>query len=208
MNTNQKKILDLAQIKDISSMSLRQIAKEAGLNANGKEVSPQTVRYHLDKLISKGLIHKKNEKDNNSQSLFRLPILATANCGPATQIAIEDIEGYLKISPKFIGRSNPKNLIVVRAVGSSLSRANINGKSIDDGDFVIVDCANKSPRNGEYVLSVIDEVANMKRFFKEGNEIRLVSESSIDIPPIIIHQDDNYAINGVILMVVKKNLYV
>jgi SOS-response transcriptional repressor LexA len=90
-------------------------------------------------------------------------------------------------------------------VGSSLNRANIGGKSIEDGDYVIVDCQNKNPANGQYILSIIDGMANMKRFFREGEEIRLVSESSIDISPIIIHQDDDYMISGVILMVVKKN---
>jgi SOS-response transcriptional repressor LexA len=207
MNQNQRKILDLSHIKDITSMPLRKIAEEAGLNSEEKKVSPQTVKYHLSKLIEKGLILKKEGKNKTPQteSLFRLPILAKADCGSATQIAKENLEGYLKVSPKSIERSSANGLIVVRAVGSSMNRANIGGKSINEDDYVIVDCNNKNPQNGQYVLSIIDEVTNIKRFFRDGNEIRLVSESNIDISPIVIHQEDNYMIGGVILKVVKKD---
>ncbi|MFA6325456.1 MAG: S24 family peptidase, partial [Candidatus Paceibacterota bacterium] len=109
------------------------------------------------------------------------------------------------VSPRIAERKSSDGLIVVRAIGSSLNMANIKGKSIEDGDYVIVDCRNRNPEDGDYVLSVIDGVANMKRFYRGENEIRLVSESTSEIPPIVIHEDDNYMINGVILMVVKKN---
>lgn len=205
MNINQEQLLKLAQERDISSLSLRAIGREIGVK------NPQTVKYHLNQLIDKGLlVYQKNKKAvvrnmiHDADNLLSLPILATANCGAATQIADEDLEGYLKVSPRVAERSNAKGLIVVRAIGSSLNRANIRGKSIDDRDYVVVDCNNKNPVDGDYVLSIIDGVANMKRFYKDEKEIRLVSESTSEIPPIVIHEDDNYMISGVILMVVKK----
>lgn len=207
MNKNQEQILNLAQERDISGLSLREIGREVGIK------NAQTVKYHLNQLIDKGLlIYQKNKKSlvvrNRNQefdNLLSIPILASADCGPASQIADEDLEGYLKVSPRVAERNSSDGLIVVRAIGSSLNMANIRGKSIEDGDYVIVDCRNRNPENGDYVLSVIDGVANMKRFYRGENEIRLVSESTSDFPPIVIHEDDNYMINGVILMVVKKN---
>ena len=207
MNINQEKILKLAQERDISRLSLREIGKEVGIK------NAQNVKHHLNQLIDKGLlVYKKNKnllvvgnKVNKKGNLLSLPILASANCGPALRFANEELEGYLKVSSKLIKKSTTNGLIVVRAIGSSLNLAKIEGKSIEDGDYVIVDCKNNNPINGDYVLSIIDGVANMKRFYKKSNEIRLISESTLEIPPIVIHRDDDYMISGVILMVVKKN---
>ncbi|HZT34945.1 MAG TPA: hypothetical protein VFA15_03425, partial [Nitrososphaera sp.] len=56
------------------------------------------------------------------------------------------------------------------------------------------------------VLSVIDKMANIKRyhFDKENNQIVLMSESTQSFPPIHIHPDDDYSINGKVIKVIKK----
>jgi repressor LexA len=100
-------------------------------------------------------------------------------------------------------------LIAVRAVGESLNKANIGGENIEDGDYVVVDCK-QQPNNGDYVLSIIDGAANFKKFFKDDSkhEIRLVSESTQEIPPIILHDSDinssGYMVNGVVVRVIKN----
>lgn len=211
MNENQEKIIDLAKKKDISKMNFREIGRELGIP------NPQTVIYHLEQLKKKGLLyldtHKKQRvakpKAFVLDNLFNIPIVGAANCGPASQLAQEDITGYLKISPRSLGASRPDGLIAVRAVGDSLNRANIHGDSIESGDYVIVD-SKQWPNNGSYVLSIIDGMANFKKFFKDDKkqEIRLVSESSKDFPPIIMHKDDletsGYLINGVVVRVIKN----
>jgi len=57
-------------------------------------------------------------------------------------------------------------------------------------------------------LSVINDAANFKRFYKNDEEIKLVSESTLDIPPIILHKDDvntsGYMVNGVVVRVIKN----
>jgi SOS-response transcriptional repressor LexA len=115
----------------------------------------------------------------------------------------------MKISPKVLNKKrDPKDLFIVKAVGKSLNKANINGKSVKDGDYVVVDSA-LQPRNGDYVLSVIDGLANIKHFYedRESDEIRLVSESSLKIPPIVLHKEDldslGYTINGVVTKVIR-----
>jgi repressor LexA len=97
--------------------------------------------------------------------------------------------------------------MVIKAIGNSLNRAkNVAGGPIKNGDYVIVDCNNKNPQNGDYVLSIIDEAANFKRFYREGDMIKLVSESSEEYPPIYIHESemDEYTVNGVVVRVIKK----
>jgi len=210
MNENQQKILDLAKKKDISNMSFREIGRELGID------NPQTVIHHLEQLKKKGLIYFDAEKKQRiakpkafaTNKHFSIPVVGSANCGPAMELAQEDIQGYLKISQKLLKRDKPNDLIVVRAVGDSLNRAqHVDGGYIESGDYVIVDCK-QEPNNGDYVLSIIDGAANFKRFYKDDNEIRLVSESTSDIAPIVLHEDDvntsGYMVNGVVVRVVKN----
>jgi len=89
-----------------------------------------------------------------------------------------------------------------------MNQANVKGKSIEEGDFVIVEKNQGTPANGDYVVSTIDGLANIKKFiFDEPNkQIILVSESSLDLPPIYIHQDDYsaYLVCGKVVEVIKK----
>jgi repressor LexA len=211
MNENQQKILDLAKKKDITKMNFREIGREL------KIPNPQTVIYHLEQLKKKGLLYLDTQKRQKVAKLkafvednfFNIPIVGSANCGPAVQLAQEDITGYLKISQRSLKKSEPDGLIAVRAVGDSLNRADINGDNIENGDYVIVDCKQRAD-NGDYVLSIIDGAANFKKFFKDNKkeEVRLVSESTRDYPPIIMHKDDidtsGYLVNGVVVKVIKN----
>jgi SOS-response transcriptional repressor LexA len=212
MNANQQKILDLAKTKDISRMSLTDIAKELDIDHLYK------VQYHLDQLKKKNLIYIDTDKKTHKvaklagfliDSLLNIPIVGAANCGPALELAQEDISGFLKISKRLVDFSKPENLIAVRAVGESLNKAKIKGESVESGDYLIVDCK-MQPRNNDYVLSVIDGAANFKKFYKDDKkkEIRLISESTFDVPPIVLHEDDvntlGYVVNGVVAKVVKN----
>ncbi len=213
MSKNQQKIIELAKKKDISKMGFREIGRELGIP------NPQTVIYHLEQLKKRGLLYFDTEKRQRvakpkafaMDNFFNIPVLGFANCGPAMELAQEDIHGYLKISQKSVGRSKPDGLIAIKAVGDSLNDAKIgvDKDSINDGDYVIVDC-NRQPNSGDYVLSVMDEAANFKKFFKDDKrrEIRLTSESKREIPPIILHESDvnssGYMVNGVVVRVVKN----
>lgn len=211
MNENQQKILNFAKENNISSLSYREIAKRLNLS------SPQIVIHHLEQLKKKGLIYFDKDKKQRIakpksfvvDNFFNIPIVGSANCGPAMELAQEQITGFLKISKRVLNTSNGEGLIALKAVGQSLNKANIFGDSVNEGDYLIVDC-NKQPKNHDYILSVIDGAANFKKFFKDDKkeEIRLVSESTLDIPPIILHKDDletsGYLVNGVVIKVVKK----
>lgn len=211
MNENQQKIIELAKKKDISKMSFRKIGRELGIS------NPQTVIYHLDQLKKKGLLYldiKKRQRVASPKAFlvdnfFNIPVVGSANCGPAMELAQEDIQGYLKISQRSIKKSKPDGLIAIKAVGESLNKSNISGDNVESGDYVIVDCK-QQPSNGDYVLSIIDGAANFKKFFKDDSkhEIRLVSESTQEIPPIILHESDinssGYMVNGVVVRVVKN----
>lgn len=216
MHIIQQKILQLAKQIDISTVGLRKLGQLVG------ESHPQKVKHHLEQLEKKGFLHKDEKSSSitattsvksKTAPLFNLPIMGSANCGPADIYAEENIEGYLKISPTVTGRKKSEGLFIIKAVGDSMNKAQAApGGPIENGDYVVIDSHQKTPQNGDYVLSVIDDAANIKRFYydKTRRQIALVSESTLPIQPIYIHDSDadKYLVNGQIIQVIKRPNFV
>lgn len=206
MHIIQEKLLKLVTEENISRLTLREIGEKIS------EKYPQKIKHHLDQLEKKGFITrdikdksislKRHNKQNGS--IVSIPIVGVANCGPATIFANENIEGYLKISSSILKKF--KNIFAIRAQGISMNRTLIDGKTIEEGDYLLIDSENRSPRDGDIVLSIIDDMANIKKYVwdEENNQIVLVSESTKTIPPIFIHEDDSFMINGKVIQVIKK----
>lgn len=204
MHALQEKLLKLAEERNLGRMSYREIGKMIG------ETHPQKVKHHLEQLERKNLIRPSDDgtlirKTLPDVDMFSIPILGSANCGPANIFADENIEGYLRVSPKLI---NPRDgLYALRAVGDSMNNANVKGKSIEDQDFVIVDSRVHAPQNNDYVVSVINGLCNVKKFLKDElhKQIVLVSESFQDLPPIYIHPEEvDFFVCGKVYDVIKK----
>ena len=207
MHAIQEKLLKVIDDKNIGDLTLRQIGDLVD------EKLPQKVKHHLSQLERKGfiLIDRKNKKisrvSNKAKAgdiFISIPIVGTANCGPATIYADQNIEGYLKISKRLA--PNKKSVFALRAEGNSLNKADINGKNIESGDFVIVDSENTSPHDNDYVVSVIDGMANIKKYRldKNNSRVALLSESTQDYSPIFIHENDDFRISGKVVGVVKN----
>jgi repressor LexA len=205
MHVVQKKILDLAGKYDLKSMKLREIGSLVGVH------HPQLVKHHFDQLKKRGFLNyngkiAQKSVDQNHAVFLSLPIYGSVNCGEATFIAEENLEGYLKVSPSLVS-SSPKHLFALKAVGLSMNQAKVGGKyPINDGDYVVIDKSITNPKPGEYIVSIIDGVANIKKFLcdPETNQIILSSESTLDFPPIYINENDNYHVNGCVIAVFKN----
>ncbi len=213
MHELQERILKLSQEMNLGQLTLRRIGELIG------ERSPQKIKHHLQQLEKKGLVRvdKINgviEKTEpgwvtgllTNARLLTIPILGSANAGPARLLAEQNIEGYLKISSTFIGTRANHQLFALKVDGPSMNRAEIEGKKIEDGDYVIVDADACSPTDGQIVLSVIDGMANIKRFRLDSDhqQVVLAADSTHDFPPIYIHESDDFLINGTVIQVVKK----
>lgn len=215
MHPTQEKILKLIQTQLVVGLTLREIGEKIG-----ERGSPQKIKHHLVQLAKKGLVKidgKRNRIERIKSgavagtNLISIPILGSANCGEALVFADERAEGYLQVSSRILGDSlsrNPDNLFALRAMGQSMNRANVFNNTIDEGDYVIVDKSRTKPGNNEYVLSIIDGLASIKKIFidEKNHQVLLLSESSHDFPPIYIHQEDfeRFLINGVIVKVMKQ----
>ena len=218
LTPKQKKVLDFVKkfsTKNEFAPSLKEIGKHIGVS------SPATVHQHLTALAEKGFLgREKNQKRSitiqEPESIespysstvgldsISLPIVGAANCGAADIFAEENIEGYLKISKSLLNRRD--GLFVVRASGDSMNKADFFGKSIEDGDFVIIDSLDRAAKHGDYVLSIIDSCTNLKKFIEDRNgQKMLVPESSNPKhKPIFLHESDDFMINGKIISVIKK----
>lgn len=207
MHIIQEKLLNIINKKNIGGLTLRQIGELID------EKLPQKVKHHISQLERKGFIRIDQKNKNISRLSNRtkasdifisIPIVGSANCGPATIYADQNIEGYLTISKRLV--SNKKSVFALRADGNSLNKANIGGKNIESGDFVIVDSENTLPHDGDYVVSIIDDMANIKKYHLDKNHSRiaLLSESTQEYSPIFVHENDNFRINGKVVDVVKN----
>ncbi len=212
MHIYQKKILELTRNGPLHNVSMRFIGRLIGIK------NPQNVKHHLAQLEIKGLVSYdptakilKGLGDPKmplvKSGLVSVPIYGVANCGPATLLASDYVEGYLKVSKKLLGNKT-KDIFIIQASGGSMNKADINGKNIEDGDYVVIDSEYKVPINGDYIVSVIDGLANIKRFIKDdqNKQIVLMPESTKDYPPIFIGIDelDKYTICGKVIQVIKK----
>jgi len=219
MTKRQKQILDF--ITDFS--------KKNGLSPTIDEIrrhfrlgSVATVHQHLEALRSKGYLDRTKHKTRSlsvdrSDSVRRLlarsnrsgfalvPVLGTANAGPATILAEENIESYQKVSRAIVRKQS--GIFAVKVEGDSMNKANVGGSGLEPGDLAIIDSEYRNPNNGDYILSIINGCANLKRFERNkiSGNVMLISESSnLKHKPIYISSGDDFMINGKIIGVMKK----
>jgi SOS-response transcriptional repressor LexA len=210
MHLTQQRILDLlANNEKFGTLSLRKIAEQIG--AEGK---PQTAKYHLQKLEEAGFIqsaegvYKLVKKGYNSASkgpIFSVPIVGSANCGPATIFADQNIQGYLKVSSSLLPRTKNK-LFGIIADGMSMNACSVNNKSIESGDYVLVDSEYNSYKDGDIVVAIIDGMATIKEYTNDSKNKRIIlrSLSTEKYLPIYLHQGDDFILNGKVVDIIKS----
>lgn len=221
MHLIQQELLELSRKKNLATISLRDMAKAI----KRPQESPQKIKHHLLQLQKKGFLSIDRAKGMMGRAssapdwakglldkptrLFSIPIIGTANCGPATIFAEQNFRGFLRISSRLIGRSRPTGLYAIKADGASMNRAELDGKRIEDGDYVIVDSNDTDVKSGNVVLAIIDNKATVKRLIDDrtNGQIVLVADSSFDYEPIYLHPEDDFDISGKVICVIKKTLW-
>jgi len=212
MHPIQKKVLMLISDHPLVDISIRQIGLLIGVE------HPQMIKHHIEQLEKKGLakynkIERKlislQDKNVNSD-LLTLPVYGSASCGQASAFADNYVEGYVKISRSLLKKT--QDIIVLEASGDSMNAAKINDQhTIEDGDYVVVDTAYKSPRNGDYIVSIIDNMANIKKFIldADNHQVVLLPESTKNHSPIFLGENelDSYSVCGKVLQVIKRPKY-
>ncbi len=151
--------------------SVREIGERVGLS------SSSTIHAHLKALEKRGLISRDPTKPRALRSspgssalaeAIVMPIVGKVAAGvPIT--AQENLEGEFVLSGDFVPRGSES--FMLRVQGDSMIEA-----AILDGDLIMVR-PQKTARNGEIVVAMLEGEATVKRFFKESGRVRLQPEN-------------------------------
>lgn len=160
--------------------TVREIGSALGLH------SPSTVHAHLAKLELSGVLRRDPSKPRAIEILVgrakrvmrpSVPLVGQVAAGTPI-LAEENIEDQFEI-PAVIGADSGDYALRVR--GDSMRDA-----GILEGDYVVVHPVDDAD-NGQIVVALIEDEATVKRFFREGDAIRLQPENPAYQP--IISQD-------------------
>ncbi|HEX3616771.1 MAG TPA: transcriptional repressor LexA [Solirubrobacteraceae bacterium] len=161
--------------------TVRDIGKAVGL------ASSSTVHAHLANLEKLGLLRRDPTKPRAMELLDRasaaireavrpgLPLLGQVAAGTPI-LAEENVEEYIETPPACGGDSGE---YLLRVRGESMKNA-----GILDGDLVVVR-RQETARDGEIIVALVEEEATVKRFFREGDHIRLQPENEA-MSPILV----------------------
>lgn len=186
--------------------TIREIKEESG-NLGLKLKSLRSFFNYLNELEDKGYIQRSSEergiklKGLNQKMLVDVPILGMANAGAALSFADDYIEGYIKISKSIV---RDRNVFAIQISGTSMNKSKVNGKTIGDGDFVLIE-KTQEYNYGDKVLVVIDGLATVKnyRIFDEDNIVLAPDSTDKKHKPIFLTKEDNFVISGKVIDVLK-----
>jgi repressor LexA len=182
------------------SPSFEEIAE--GLNLN----SLATVHKHITNLEKKGLLTRDYNRSRSIDLLppkGRLKQSIAVNTGVVLPLLgriaaghpIEAVQNPETISLADFVRS--KEVFVLEVRGDSMQ-----DEHILDGDYVLVE-RSKTAHNGDIVVALVEGTdATLKRFYREGENIRL-QPSNVNMQPIIVRAEA-VEVQGRVIGVLRK----
>jgi repressor LexA len=193
----------LTVIKDLTIKlgkppTLEEIRKASGHNYIS------AVQRHVEALKDKDyLSHIPNQSRSLQPSYFgqKINIPLVGNVAAGTPIlATQNIEAYIPYESKRI-KVSLNNYFFLKAIGDSMNKADVYGRTIDNGDYVLVRKQNTA-NLGEIVVALIGDDATIKRLKKtEGHIILEPISSNPANKPIYIFED--FLIQGIVVDVMK-----
>lgn len=182
-------IREIGEATDISSTSV------VNYNLNALQKEGYIIR---DRTVSRGIRLKESlEELRAAADLIQVPLLGRIAAGnpipvPEDDFAGETIELTRDIAP------TGSDIYALHVRGDSMIDAFIN-----DGDMVVMQYQ-QTANNGEMVAAwlVNEEETTLKRYFHEGDQIRLQPENS-QMEPIYV-APDNLQIQGKVLAVIRQ----
>ena len=172
--------------------------REIGTNFR---ISEKGAYDHLNAIEKKGYIRRVPKKPRAieilefvpqklPQTAVEVPIVGRVAAGEPI-LASENVEGTLPV-PREVVKEDP--CFALRVNGKSMIDA-----GIFEGDVVIVRSQNYAD-TGDIVVALLDDEATVKRFFRDGDRIRLQPENSV-MSPIIV---DDAQILGKVVGVFRR----
>ena len=183
LTSKQKLILDFlkAEIRQNGfPPTVREICDAVGLS------STSTVHAHLETLERKGFIRRSPTKNRsteileddfytNTRELVNVPIVGNVAAGVPI-LAAENIEDTFPIPVDYV-KNDTCFMLHVR--GDSMI-----DDGIHDGDLVLVRQQNTA-RDNDIIIALLEDSATVKRFFRDGENIRLCPANAY-FEPIVV----------------------
>jgi repressor LexA len=197
LTKRQKEILDFISgfiERNGYSPSMEEIAEEfqfASLNA---------VFKHLEALERRGHLHRDANRarsiqlaPHSSAGVQSLPLFGYIAAGrPIEAVSVPET---LQIPEYFLPRKG--SYYVLQVQGESMIE-----EHIQDGDYVVVE-SSQAASPGDTVVALIDgENVTLKKFYPEGNQVRL-QPANAAIAPLIV-DGSRVRIQGVVVSVMRK----
>lgn len=201
----QRRILNI--IKDLTlelgkPPTLEEIRKASGLNYIS------SVQRHVEALKEKEYLnHVPNQSRSLSPSFsnnqkVNIPLIGNIAAGTPI-LAIENIEAYIPYEPsKYKFKS--EDYFFLRAMGDSMNQSSIQGKTIDDGDFILVRKQNVA-EPGEIIVALLGDEATVKKL-TQGSDCYILKPQSSNSNNKPIYVFDDLTIQGIVVDVIKKGV--
>jgi len=163
--------------------------------------SVATVHKHVSHLVHKGFVRRTWNQNRSielvdseeSAGAVHLPLRGTIAAG----LPLEAVPTAETISVPVDMVRDQVNTFVLRVQGDSM----IN-EQIRDGDFVVVEKRDEA-RDGETVVALVDgSEATLKRFFRDGDRVRL-QPANLKMKPILLGPE-RLQIQGVVVGTIRK----
>ncbi len=169
--------------------TVREVAEKFGYH------SPLSAKQHIDALVKKGYLKRSPLRARgieivgvSSPDVIRIPVVGSIRAGEPI-LATENIEEQITLNRELFRVDD--DVFGLRVVGESMK-----GAGIFEGDIVIVK-PGVMPENGEIVVALIGEEATVKRFFREGNSVRLQPENP-DMEVMVVRAEEFNIIGKVV----------
>lgn len=192
---------------------VRQFIQEQGFSpsyeeiANGLQISSlATVHKHLLSLEEKGLIRRAYNRSRSIDLVGPAPEPAAAVPAIVSELPlvgriaagqpVEAIEHQQTISLSDITRA--REVFVLEVRGQSMI-----DEHIVDGDYVLVEKAEKA-ENGQIAVALVDEAeATLKRFYNEGGGMVRLQPANSTMEPIVLPAN-RVRIQGRVIGILRK----
>lgn len=169
------------RVLDVIHETIRQRGQPPTVREIGVKIgvaSSCTVQRHLDALERKGQIRRDRYKYRSIEladspvppyvRALNVPVLGSIAAGNPI-LAQENVEETFPLPLDLVAESD--KVFMLRIKGDSME-----GAGIFDGDLVAVR-QQQTAQNGDIVAALLEDEATVKRFFKEGRQVRLQPEN-------------------------------
>lgn len=174
------------------------------LNGRLKLKGISSVQRHVDTLKRKGYLITEKYASRGTKTkiqfsnMVNIPLIGNVACGIPI-LAEENVTAYILYSRDKIEK--PEDYFFLQAHGDSMNKADISGKSINDGDYVLVK-KQATANFGDRVVALLEDEATIKKLKKGlGHYILEPESTNPKNKPIYIFED--FLIQGVVQDVVK-----